>query len=879
MLLYALLSAAFAGTLPGIPATLTETDGGWTISDSSGVLTEYDGWKMTLVDGEAVTDMAELGAKVFDLDEVTMTVVQVRAPDAGGVETPDDPEDPEDPEDPDATDEPGDDTRARERELVVPINIAGIRLEETLPWPEGAASEVTWATTRFQQPLLTGDGSIWSVNPTHGEVVAAREGTTPVAYRFPENFFMLEADWYIDGVAYSDSTIAEKFEGAYILGRWKKANQDVLLVPTKKGLEVHFVDLARHHGRFPTCDASVPETCLTYGLEILANMSEVEGAAAAANAQFVLGCQAGIGRACLEIVAHDDNEEIADIAEGCIDGDEFDCADVGSRLLERGGDATGGYVALNILQHSCDLGLAAACRVAADHVLEKDEAIDHAIALLDSGCIHGDRAQCDDATTLRHKAFATQVAAKCTAEPADADSCYELGKLLELEEVEHIELHPFDAFQVSCTEGNEDACKRMGYYVDRWGLGDDRVVRATTDLLAACHTAGKSHACVGAAHLLVRLKPSSKEYAQSRELYIEACEAGEISGCIGGASHLWIKKAKRVKGPDNIELATMGCDKDSPEACNLLGKLHNQKRSGLNDAIVAWDKGCELGSMNACTQVGILLVERRHPKHKELKPADEFRRACEQGDPEGCYRLGLVLSPGVKIPSDAEAFDLFVKACDEGYSEACERLGMIHLTRKTFYEAEIAARYLTTGCNDRLLESCAELSKMYKHGNGVQKDRGEARSLALQAGTIEPRKNLRIGGKLGFLNLLGLEAEVMVPTPFFGLSIGTDFSYLPGGSIGSIMYLGPTVRMYPSSKGRGVFMTVGYHRFTVNALETSVTNDGFNVKFGVRSQQGVGWVSSEFGLGSMSVPVISEIIAPIPVLVPMFAMSGGFAAL
>ncbi len=849
MLLHVLVSAAFAGTLPGIPTTLTEANGGWTLSDSAGILAEYDGWKMTLVDGEVVADTAELGAQVFDLDEIEMTLV--------------------------LSDLEG---RQRKKVVAVPVNIAGIRKSETIPWPSGANEKATWATTRFKQPLLSAAEHLWSINPAQGEIGVAREGTTPTGYALPDSFFKLEADWYVDGVSFTDAEIAKEFTNAFVLGRWKRANQDVLLVPAKKGLEVHFVDLGRHHGRFPTCDIGVPETCLTYGLQILAEMSEVEGAAAAAATQFELGCEAGIGRACLEFVAQGANADHATLAEGCIDGNDLYCAEVGASALSvaaEAGEST--VVGLNILQYSCDLGLAPACRSAAVH-LEAAGNVERAIALLDAGCINGDMSQCNDADSLRQSAFATRVAAKCQADPPDADACWDLGQLLEVTDVDHIEMHPFDAFMVSCREGNEKACKRMGYYVDRWGLSDDRVVRATTDLLAACHSEGKNHACVGAAHLLVRLPTRSQEYAQSRQLFIEACEAGEVSGCIGGASHQWIHKAKRAPGPSNIELAESACNLDSPEGCNLLGKLHNSKRSGLNAAITAWDKGCSLGSQNACTHVGILLEERKHPQHKELKAADMFRKACENGDPEGCYRLGVVLSPGVKIPSDTEAFDLFTKACDEGYTEACERLGEIHLSRKTFYEAEIASGYLETACDDRLLQGCALLSKMYRTGNGVAQDRGEARSLALQAGTIEPRKDLRLGGKIGFLNLIGAEVEVMVPTPVFGLSLGTDFSYLPGGNV-NVMYFGPTVRMYPSAKGRGLFMTVGYHQFNVTALGTTTPNRGVNVKFGVRSQQGRGWVSSEFGLGSMQVPLISEIIAPIPVLIPMFAMSGGWAPL
>ena len=297
MLLYALFNAAFAGTLPGIPTTLTQTDRGWTLSDSSGVLADYDGWTMTSVDGRPVDDIDELGGRVFELDAVEMTLVRGAATAGPNTEKPIDTE------------------KARKKTLIVPINIAGVRIEETLPWPEGAGGSLAWATTRFNQPLLTGEGRIWSVNATQGEVVAAREGTTPTTYNFPSSFFKLEADWYIDGVAYSDATIAEKFSDAYILGRWKKTDQDVLLVPSNKGLEVHYVDLARHHGRFPTCDAGIPETCLTYGLEILAEMSEVEGALPAALAQFELGCQAGIGRACLEIVAQGDDIEDAELVE------------------------------------------------------------------------------------------------------------------------------------------------------------------------------------------------------------------------------------------------------------------------------------------------------------------------------------------------------------------------------------------------------------------------------------------------------------------------------------------------------------------------------------------------------------------------------------
>ena len=119
----------------------------------------------------------------------------------------------------------------------------------------------------------------------------------------------------------------------------------------------------------------------------------------------------------------------------------------------------------------------------------------------------------------------------------------------------------------------------------------------------------------------------------------------------------------------------------------------------------------------------------------------------------------------------------------------------------------------------------------------------------------------------------------MLPIPIGpAVSVGGDFSFLPGKGL-SMVYLGPTVRIYPSHSARGLYAAAGWHQFRINAKGEITTNAGFNGRVGVRVQQSLTWGGVEIGLASVDAPRVRDLIKPIPLVVPVFGVSGGVAFL
>src|SRR5262244_2532378 len=54
-------------------------------------------------------------------------------------------------------------------------------------------------------------------------------------------------------------------------------------------------------------------------------------------------------------------------------------------------------------------------------------------------------------------------------------------------------------------------------------------------------------------------------------------------------------------------------------------------------------------------------------------------RACNQGVPEACNELGVLLEKGDETPKDARrAVELFDRACGQGLGQACTNLAAMH---------------------------------------------------------------------------------------------------------------------------------------------------------------------------------------------------------
>ncbi len=121
---------------------------------------------------------------------------------------------------------------------------------------------------------------------------------------------------------------------------------------------------------------------------------------------------------------------------------------------------------------------------------------------------------------------------------------------------------------------------------------------------------------------------------------------------------------------------------------------------------------CEDGDGAACTALA-----KAHGDDVVL-----LRQACDLGDAEGCFMLGLALGNG------KEGAAAYEQACDFGNPLGCTNLGWIYQYGKDVaVDLEAAARLYTRGCDGtrcsgRNLLGCVNLGRMYRDGIGVKQD-------------------------------------------------------------------------------------------------------------------------------------------------------------
>lgn len=128
---------------------------------------------------------------------------------------------------------------------------------------------------------------------------------------------------------------------------------------------------------------------------------------------------------------------------------------------------------------------------------------------------------------------------------------------------------------------------------------------------------------------------------------------------------------------------------------------------------------CEDGDGAACTALA-----RAHDDDVVL-----LRQACDLGDGEGCYRLGLALG---NTPEGAAAYE---QACDAGNSFACTNLGYIAQNGEGMRaDLDLAARLYKRGCDGSSCSprndlGCLNLGRLYRDGIGVKQDAERALDL------------------------------------------------------------------------------------------------------------------------------------------------------
>jgi TPR repeat protein len=100
-----------------------------------------------------------------------------------------------------------------------------------------------------------------------------------------------------------------------------------------------------------------------------------------------------------------------------------------------------------------------------------------------------------------------------------------------------------------------------------------------------------------------------------------------------------------------------------------------------------------------------------YKKGNATKASELYAKACENGDVEGCTKLGILYFTGDGVKEKPKkAKKLFKKACKKRYPKACYHLGTLYKRgakgiKRNFKKSRM---YYARGCKMRLLKSCEQ---------------------------------------------------------------------------------------------------------------------------------------------------------------------------
>ncbi|RDU60619.1 sel1 repeat family protein [Helicobacter sp. MIT 14-3879] len=110
------------------------------------------------------------------------------------------------------------------------------------------------------------------------------------------------------------------------------------------------------------------------------------------------------------------------------------------------------------------------------------------------------------------------------------------------------------------------------------------------------------------------------------------------------------------------------------------------------------------------------------------KALSMFNTACDQGNPAGCFGVGVMFMYGAGVQSDTQkAIKYYQKGCAGGDPTACANLGMIYDEAPNMgNNKQKAAEMYMTGCAGGDVDACNNIGWAYANGQGVPKDINKA---------------------------------------------------------------------------------------------------------------------------------------------------------
>ncbi len=514
-----------------------------------------------------------------------------------------------------------------------------------------------------------------------------------------------------------------------------------------------------------------------------------EGDEAGAVALFRRACEANDAFGCNDLgdaylrgagVPRDEARGEALVARACALHDPVGCVNVGERAWRatprnyeaavqgfragcEGGDARGCERLSYALMRAPDgtwngadavAAMRRACSAADDTDCTRGASLERSVAALDAaraGCDNGRPAACGAlggfwmrGDVVEFDAARAESLLRRACDGGHGESCTTLGDLLTNDDREDRQARGAAMLSEACTHGDPRACVYLGVaLVGGHGVGRDDV-RARGLFRAACD-AGQGEGCAHFAWTMLDARGGPADAPEATAILTRTCGRGERLAC----QYLARVYDGAWGGPVNPERAAMmldhACELGAASACET-ARERARERLVLQVRMAR----CEAGDVGACVESAVVQYERDAPE-AQAAAAEVFRRACEAGNDEGCFRRAVALEVGRGVVVDeAAAAGIFRRQCDARNPRACWRLGqMVSEGRGTVRDDTRANRLYERACVGEDFRGCGALGARTYWGVGVPQNRPRGLMLLRRACEHDQAYACGVLGRIG----------------------------------------------------------------------------------------------------------------------------------
>lgn len=214
------------------------------------------------------------------------------------------------------------------------------------------------------------------------------------------------------------------------------------------------------------------------------------------------------------------------------------------------------------------------------------------------------------------------------------------------------------------------------------------------------------------------------------------------------------QQAKEYLDKVGIEYRFQCYDEKRPDGCHRLGDYLEAFQRDYAKALTVYAKNCSENRYGAsCFKLGQYRIAGRAGPKDVSGAFESYKAGCDCKYAASCHNAALLCQAGVASSDDkvkyAEAASFLKRGCELGDVPSCQLLSAYYITGKDGVERnmELAFGYAMKACEKGHLYACANVARMYKLGEGVDKNEELAtqflkRAKDLYKSAVEGERNI-----------------------------------------------------------------------------------------------------------------------------------------